>query len=161
MIKKLLPILLALIGAGAGVGAGIALRPAPPPPSEEQLKAAEKAAAAEEIDPENLPEYVKLNNQFIVPVVKDQRVAAMVIMALSLEVAKGTTAEVYAREPKLRDAFLQILFEHANAGGFDGSFTDGDNLRLLRVAFLEAAQKVLGDKVSDVLINEIARQDSQ
>ena len=35
MIKKLLPVLLALIGTGAGIGAGIALKPAPPPPEEQ------------------------------------------------------------------------------------------------------------------------------
>lgn len=160
MIKKLLPILLALIGAGAGIGAGIALRPAPEPPTAEEAAAAAKAAE-EEVSPENMPEYVRLNNQFVVPVVKEGRVTAMVIMALSLEVTAGTTPEVYAREPKLRDEFLQILFEHANAGGFDGSFTDGDNLVLLRRSFLEVAKKIFGDKVTDVLINDIARQDSR
>lgn len=157
MIKKLLPILIALIGAGAGIGAGIALRPAPEPPTAEEAAA---KAAEEEIAPENMPEYVKLNNQFVVPVVKEGKVSAMVILALSLEVAAGSTQEIYAREPKLRDAFLQILFEHANAGGFDGSFTDGDNLVVLRKSFLEVAQKVYDEKVTDVLINDIARQDS-
>ncbi len=164
MIKKLLPLLIALIGAGAGVGAGFALRPAPEPLSAEEAAAAaaaEEKAAAEEIPPEEMPEYAKLNNQFIVPVVKESRVDAMVIISLSLEVTHGSTQEVYAREPKLRDGFLQILFEHANAGGFDGAFTDGDNLLVLRLAFLEAAKKVLGEKVTDVLINDIARQDSQ
>jgi flagellar basal body-associated protein FliL len=160
MIKKLLPILIALIGAGAGVGAGIALRPAPEPLTAEEAEAAAKAAA-EEIAPEDMPEYVKLNNQFVVPVVKDGKVAAMVILALSLEAKAGSTQEIYAREPKLRDEFLQILFEHANAGGFDGSFTDGDNLVLLRKSFLESAQKVFGENVTDVLINDIARQDSR
>jgi flagellar protein FliL len=159
MIRKLIPLLLALIGAAAGLGAGLFLRPAPEPPTEEQLAAAKEKAKAE-IPPEEMPEYVKLNNQFIVPVVQDKRVVSMVILGISLEVTKGTTQEVYNREPKLRDVFLQILFEHANAGGFDGAFTDGDNLRLLRLSFLEAAKKVLGDKVSDVLINDIARQDN-
>ncbi len=158
MIAKLIPVILALIGAGAGIGAGIVLRPAPPPLTAEE---AEAKAAAEEIPPEALPDYVKLNNQFVVPVVKEGRVTAMVVLALSLEVKKDSSTAVFAREPKLRDEFLQILFEHANAGGFDGSFTDGDNLIILRRAFLESAQKVLGDIVSDVLINDIARQDSQ
>ena len=71
------------------------------------------------------PEYVKLNNQFVVPVVEDGRVAAMVVLSLSLEVEAGNTEAVYQREPKLRDAFLQVLFDHANVGGFCGSFTDG------------------------------------
>lgn len=159
MIKKLFPVLLALVGAGGGIGAGLALRPAPEPLTAEQAEAAAKAAEAE-IPPEEMPEFVKLNNQFIVPVIKDERVSAMVILALSLEVNAGMSAEIYAREPKLRDGFLQVLFQHANAGGFDGSFTDGDNLILLRRALLETAQKSMGDGILDVLISDIARQDS-
>jgi flagellar protein FliL len=105
------------------------------------------------------PDYVKLNNQFIVPVVKEGRVAAMVILSLSLEAKSGATETVFAHEPKLRDVFLQVLFDHANAGGFDGTFTDGTNLVFLRKALLEVAQRTMGDTISDVLIVDIARQD--
>lgn len=153
MLGKLLPILLILIGVGGGIGAGIMLRPAPDP-------AHEAPPAEVVVDPEKMPEYAKLNNQFVIPVVEKGRVAAMVILALSLEVEKGKTEEVFTREPKLRDVFLQILFDHANAGGFNGSFTDGANLILLRKSLLEAAKSVLGTIVTDVLISDIARQDN-
>jgi hypothetical protein len=106
-----------------------------------------------------VPDYVKLNNQFVVPVVEGGRVAAMVILSLSLEVAPGSSEAVYAREPKLRDVFLQVLFDHANAGGFRGTFTDGANLVLLREALQESAASVLGAMVTDVLISDIVRQD--
>jgi flagellar FliL protein len=53
-----------------------------------------------------------------------------------------------------------VLFDHANSGGFNGSFTDGANLVLLRKALLEAAQRVIGPNVLDALISDIARQDS-
>jgi flagellar basal body-associated protein FliL len=159
MIRKLFPVILALLGLGTGVGGGMALRPTPDPATEPMTKTAEAEAEAE-VDPENAPEYVKLNNQFVVPVLKDGRVTAMVILALSLEVAKDSTEAVYSREPKLRDAFLQVMFDHANAGGFQGSFTDGSNLILLRRALLEAAQSTIGDSVKDVLISDIARQDT-
>jgi flagellar FliL protein len=105
-------------------------------------------------------EYVKMSNQFVIPVVDQGKVVSMVILALTLEVGIGTTEVIYAREPKLRDAFLQVLFDHANSGGFDGSFTDAPNLMLLRKALLEAAQTAIGPNVSDVLISDIARQDS-
>lgn len=159
MIKKLLPVILALLGLGGGVGGGMVLRPAAEHPADPGTEAApaEGEAAA---DPENVPEYVKLNNQFVVPVLEDGRVVSMVIMALSLEVAKDSSESVYSREPKLRDAFLQVMFDHANSGGFKGSFTDGSNLILLRKALLEAAQSTLGESVKDVLISEIARQDT-
>jgi flagellar protein FliL len=150
-MRKLLPVLLALIGLGAGAGAGIALRPAPPEMTETRT-----VAPAEPVTP---PEYVRLSNQFVVPVVEGGRVAAMVILSLSLEVLPGSTEGVFAREPKLRDAFLQVLFDHANAGGFRGSFTDGSNLVILRQALREAAARVLGDMVTDVLIADIVRQD--
>lgn len=155
MLGKLLPILLVLIGLGGGVGAGLALRPAPDP-----NEIAQAALEPAEVDPESLPEYAKLNSQFVVPVVVQGRVQAMVILALSLEVERGKATEVYPREPKLRDVFLQILFDHANAGGFDGSFTDGANLVLLRKSLLEGAKGVLGAMVTDVLISDIARQDN-
>ncbi len=151
MIRKLLPILLGLIGLGLGLGAGIFLRPAHETP-----------AVVEEVplDPALAPEYIKLASQFIIPVMAKGRVSAMVILSLCLEVTNGTTAEVYDVEPKLRDVMLQVMFDHANSGGFDGSYTDGANLLLLRKALLEAAKGVLKDKVTDVLIIDIVRQDS-
>jgi flagellar protein FliL len=160
---KILPILLALIGLGAGTGAGFFLRPAAEPAADQTGTSAEGHAAAAkpaEADPEHTPEYVKMTNQFVIPVLQGGRVASMVILAISLEVTNGSSDAVYAREPKLRDAMLQVLFDHANAGGFEGSFTDGANMILLRKALLEAAQSTIGETVTNVLISDIARQDS-
>jgi flagellar FliL protein len=151
LLKKLLPVLLGLFGLGIGLGAGLFLRPAHD----------EEAVVEEEpVDPALAPEYAKLPNQFIIPVMNKGKVGAMVILSLSLEVTNGTTQEVYKIEPKLRDVFLQVMFDHANAGGFSGSFTDGANLLLLRRALLEAAKGVLKETVKDVLIMDIVRQDA-
>ncbi|MGH1412425.1 MAG: flagellar basal body-associated FliL family protein [Pelagimonas sp.] len=165
-MRKLLPIILALIGTGAGVAAGIFLMPA----KEDNHAAVDCVVPSEEVmhaSPEPEPdgpavgrEYVKLNNQFVIPVVGPDRVDALVVASLSVEVVSGTTEVVYAREPKLRDVFLQVLFDHANIGGFEGTFTKGDRMEILRAALLEAAKPVLGSDVSDVLITEIARQDA-
>ncbi len=155
MLRKLLPILLALFGLGAGLGSGLFLRPVP----EEGASPAEEEHAKGE-EEELPPDYVKLNNQFVVPILDGGRVVSLVVLSLSLEVEAGNTETVYAREPKIRDAFLQVLFDHANTGGFRGSFTDGSNLVLLREALTEKAIGVLGPVVTDVLITEIARQDS-
>ena len=168
MLGKIFPLLLALVGLGGGVSAGLFLRPAADPADHateaegQDPKAADHAedgADAESEPEEGAPEYVKMNNQFVVPVVDEGRVAAMVVLSLSLEVAAGNTETVYQREPKLRDAFLQVLFDHANIGGFSGSFTDGSNLVVLRTSLKEAASLVLGPMVSDILITDIARQD--
>lgn len=151
MLKKLFPALLVLIGLGAGLGAGLALRPRAETISEDPIpKPAEPAPV----------DYIKLNNQFIVPVVDQGRVDALVILSINLEVTPGSNTEVYAKEPKIRDALLQVLFDHANSGGFSGVFTDGANLIILRSALKEAVQKVMGTLVSDVLITDIVRQDS-
>lgn len=148
-MKKLLPLVIGLVALLGGAGAGYFLRPHQEAEVEEQ--------PAEPVAP---PDYVKLNNQFVVPVLDQGRVISMVILSLSLEVTPGTSEKVYEIEPKLRDAFLQVLFDHSNAGGFRGSFTDGANLVLLRRALLEAATSILGDQITDVLIVEIVRQDS-
>lgn len=175
MLGKLIPVILALVGLGGGVGAGLFLRPAPAAEEHaaegtDPAKAGEHGEApakgeGEATDPdaepeEGAPEYVKMNNQFVVPVVEDGRVAAMVVLSVSIEVEAGNTEGVYQREPKLRDVFLQVLFDHANTGGFSGSFTDGANLIVLRTSLKEAATLVMGSVVRDVLITDIARQDS-
>jgi hypothetical protein len=163
-MRKLFPVILALFGLAGGAGAGLFLRPAPvdAPEGEAAPEQGEVHAADGDHDEADTaePEFVRLSNQFVVPVVAEGRVSAMVVLSLSLEVETGTTDAVFQREPKLRDAFLQVLFDHANLGGFSGSFTDGSNLVLLRTALKETAVQVLGPVVKDVLITDIARQDS-
>lgn len=156
MIKRFLPVILGILGLLIGAGAGYFLRPVP---DAAIAKEATKEAPAVP-DPALIPEYAKLSNQFVVPVMMKGKVTSMVILSLSLQVTTGTTPEVYGAEPKLRDKFLQVMFDHANSGGFNGTYTDGSNLVLLRSALLEAAKSVLGDKVYDVLITDIVRQDS-
>ncbi len=175
MLGKLLPILLALIGLGGGVGAGLALRPEPEPVmaadgtcpcdcaalAEIDLGADHGGGAEDEADEDGDPatDFVKMNNQFVVPIVKDTDIAALVVMSISLEVPTGGSEKIYQREPKLRDRFLQVLFDHANSGGFDGVFTSGRTMEVLRTALLETARTELGGNVVDIVITDIARQD--
>lgn len=176
MLGKLLPVLLALVGLGGGIGAGLALRPAPEPVAQGaeacpcdctalaeagggavDAEAADHDAAGEDGAPSS--DFVKLNNQFVVPVVKGEDIAALVVMSISLEVPTGGSEQVYQREPKLRDALLQVMFDHANSGGFDGAFTSGSKMQVLRTALIEAARAELGQYVIDILITDLARQD--
>lgn len=151
-MKKLLMFLLPVVGLVGGLAGGVLLHPPADP--------AETAGAEAEPEPAAPTEAAKLSNQFVVPVVRGDRVAAMVVLALSVEVAAGQTELVFSNEPKLRDALLTVLFDHANAGGFDGPFTELTNLQVLRTALREAAQAELGPEVIDVLISDLARQDS-
>jgi len=158
---KLLPLILIILGVGGGAGAGFLLKPAPEMALENpcgEVPHDAGPAEPEEVLPEDR-EYVKLNNQFIVPVVGEGRVDALVVLALSVEVKLGARETVFIREPKLRDVFLQQLFDYANQGGFRGVFTQSNTLEVLRTMLTEAGHEVLGDQLLDVLITDIARQD--
>jgi flagellar FliL protein len=182
MLAKLLPVMLALAGLSAGLGAGVMMR-APEtaaaettdPATEGEEAAAESAEAA--ADPKAggshsdeagtgsgeaaaSPDFVRFTNQFVVPLIERGRVASMVVIALGVEVSEGQEERVYALEPKLRDGLLRVMFDHANAGGFDGSFTEAAALEPLRTALREAAIRIYGPDLKDVLISEIVRQDN-
>lgn len=180
MLAKLLPLLFLTLGIGAGIGTGLLLTPAPNSQAQDEdahgeenqhgenavshSQSKDKHAASSgdhDVDTGHSDtEYVKLNNQFVVPVVQDDRVVAMVVVSLSLETKYGLRDEVYAREPKLRDGFLQVMFDHSNMGGFHGAFTKSEMLELLRGALRDVARKELGQDVINVLIVDIARQDT-
>ncbi len=176
-----LTLLLPVAGLLAGAGAGYALRPSAgagdPTAAEDHAGPAPAAASGHDApaasghepsaatghDAAATPgthEYVRLANQFVVPVIGEDRVTSLVILSLSLEVDAGMTEAVYNREPKLRDVFLRVLFDHANAGGFDGFFTGPEALDALRRALREAASGVVPEGLHDVLILDIVRQDS-
>lgn len=165
-MKFLLPLILGLIGVGAGVGAGIALQPAKEvveihPCGDGQAVAENGSPVAEQTQAVNLAavEFVKLNNQFVIPVVQDEAVSSLVVISLTLEIAAGQKERVFSIEPKLRDAFLQVMFDHANLGGFNGAFTDTLTMDKLRSRLKETAITLLDKTVSDVLIQDISRQD--
>lgn len=172
-MKKLIPIILILVFAGAGVAAGLMLKP------DEEMAIAEmgpcgddpnahdqgkEATAQVSEKPKPLGDvtydYVKLNNQFIVPMIKGDVVRSIAIVALSIEVKEGASDKVYAVEPRLRDSFLQALFDHASLGGFDGDFATTENLLRMRRSLKQSAVAVLGDVVNDVLVTDIARLDN-
>ncbi|MFY0616209.1 flagellar basal body-associated protein FliL [Shimia sp.] len=165
-MKKLLPIILLVLGLGGGVGAGLALRPDPVlPVVEDGMEVDGKAHAdsqANEDKEEGPPqgrEYVELVDQFIIPVVNDNAVASLILITLTLETDAGENERIFQAEPRIRGALLQAMFDHANIGGFDGAFTNSSKLDPLRKMFVEVAQKVYGEEISDVLIVQITRQD--
>lgn len=167
-MKKLFPIFMALVGIGAGIGAGLALKKEPDELAsecvpnlagheDEEIAILPSVEVSEDSD---VYEYVKLSNQFIIPIVEGTKVKSLVVMALNLEVEVGYREAVFALEPKLRNAFLLVLFDHANAGGFQGAFTNSNNMVVLQNALREIARKTVGNSVSDVLITDVVRQDT-
>ncbi|WP_099824734.1 flagellar basal body-associated FliL family protein [Oceaniglobus indicus] len=166
MLAKLIPLIIGLAGLGLGVGAGVALRPPPPEPANEQ--AVDHAAAGTQPAPAAMPEppkvaieseFVAMSNQFVFPLVEDGDVGALVVLTLTLEVTKDQAETVLVQEPRLRDGFLRVMLDHANAGGFRGAFTANDSMDRLRNALIEKARETLGAALIDVLILDINRQD--
>lgn len=178
MLRLLLPVLLLLLGVGGGVGAGLMLGGGDATPEAgadghaatddghgtEDHGAGDDHGATQDdghgATPASGTEFVRLNNQFVVPIVRGGAVRSLVVLSLTLEIESGNNQAVFDREPRLRDSFLQVMFAHANAGGFDGSFTEATAMDPLRAALRDAARQALGDIVSDVLIVDITRQDA-
>ncbi|WP_146347517.1 flagellar basal body-associated FliL family protein [Falsiphaeobacter marinintestinus] len=163
MLSKLLPLLFLTLGIGAGVGAGIFLSPPPEENADsdhEPDQHQQKTHSKDGHDDKGGTEFIKLHSQFVVPIIRHDEVSALVVMSLSLEAQPGLSEVFYAREPKLRDVFLQTLFDHANMGGFDGAFTSASALDPLRGALRDVARKELGDDVINVLITDLARQNT-
>lgn len=180
MMRIIIFAVLILVGGAAGIGAGFFLRPAPEVTDNGDAAKEkkgddhdEKGDDASKKDKGDKDDYgdgdaaedgantdiVKLTNQFVVPILDQQRVTAMVVLSLSLETEAGSQEFAFQREPKIRDAMLQVLFDHANSGGFSNNFTSGDRLDRLRDLLRAATRPVLGDIVLNVLVTDIARQD--
>lgn len=104
-------------------------------------------------------EYQRFDDPFLVPLVRDDRLGAMMVLTLGLEIAPGQAQLIRSREPRLRNQLLQALFDHANTGGFDGMFTGAANMRALRETLTRAARDVLGDTVGSVLVLDMVRQE--
>jgi len=154
-MQKILVLVIILLGATGGIAAGFAYNVylAPNSPSSDTQTAAPDQQETTEF------EYLKLNNQFLVPLVRDNALTGMIALTMSLELTPGHMDVVYAQEPKIRDAFLQVLFDHANMGGFVGQFTKSSNLESLKRQLYDVGRKISGDSVQGVLITDIARQD--
>lgn len=151
MIKFLLPLIGLLVGLGSG--AGVALVIGTGSDDDAGMKAEEVEEAPKDT------EIVKLPNQFVIPVIVNERVLAMVILTVALEVEAGSADHVRSIEPKLRDAFIGELFGLAALGGFDDDVVSRQTLELVRMLLSERAQTLLSQKHAKVLITDMARQD--
>jgi hypothetical protein len=159
---KLLPIILIVLGGAIGGGAGVFLKPNPDSGCEDPMECDEAVVDPEMTEPaedEDEKYYHSMKNQFVVPVIRDELVKSLVVVSLSLETTQDHTETLFSREPKLRDVLLQVLFDHAHIGGFNGAFTESSRLSVLKMALLEAIQSVVGSIVSDIVITDIVRQE--
>lgn len=166
MLKKIMPLLALILGLAGGGAAAIFLAP---PPDDQPMSQNEATTpdAQSETSSDDLQdgasdsfEIVKLPSQFVVPVIMDNRVRAMVILTVALEVEVGQGDRVRALEPKLRDEFLAELFSLAALDGFKDEMISRKTLELVKRALSVRSSEVLGLQNVNVLVTDMARQDA-
>lgn len=166
MLKKIMPLLALILGLAGGGAAAIFLAS---PPDDQPMSQNEATTpdAQSETSSDDLQdgasdsfEIVKLPSQFVVPVIMDNRVRAMVILTVALEVEVGQGDRVRALEPKLRDEFLAELFSLAALDGFKDEMISRKTLELVKRALSVRSSEVLGLQNVNVLVTDMARQDA-
>lgn len=156
-MKKMLPVLLLLLGIGGGGAAGFFLKPAPElPEGEDQAAAPAEIQSADEKTTRN---YIKVGRQTIVPVVEGGQTTALMLFELAIDVPSSRAGDVHDMEPRLRDAFLRELFRMSHTGAFLNNFTDDRIIEELRQSLTRAAREHLGNDVKEVLILDVMRQE--
>lgn len=154
-MKKLLPVLLIVIGIAAGAGAGLFLKPAPEGGAAEH-HADEGPSEADEAAERS---FVKIGKQTIVPVVTEGETRALMLFELAVDVPATRVDQVHEMEPRLRDAFLRELFQMSYTGAFLTNFTEERIIEELRRNLTNAARTYLGHNQAEVLILDVMRQE--
>ena len=189
MMKLLLPIIIVLVGVGAGAGVGFVMKPADDASHEEtddadhgddhgdshagaddhggEKKSSKKKKAKKDDHggghgekQKSTTEYLEFRRQFVVPIIRENGVKALLVLDLTIEVAPGTASDAYAYEPKLRAAFLETLFRLSHTGMFSDDLTEPRVRDAIQEELLYTAQQILGDKAYDVLVLGVLRQDT-
>lgn len=159
MLNKVLPIIIVLIAVGGAGYAAMMMKGGPQP--------APKAAADHGTDevhgvkPEDLAGvgYFDFQRNFLVPVIGDSEVQAIVLMTLSIEMDESAIEEVRGREPRIRDQFMKTLLALSHEGVFDNDITDPATYETIRVRLSRVGQTVVHESVRSVLIVDFGRQD--
>lgn len=102
--------------------------------------------------------WFNFSRQFFVPLVRHGDEAGIMILSIALETDTDNLQTLNDQEIRLRDIILRQLLIAANTGRFDGNFTTDGRIRGLRKQILAALQEVYGNKISAILISDIARQ---
>ena len=117
----------------------------------------DKGHGAEETAP--AADFMKFKRQFVVPVMKDEAVEALVLLNLGLEFEESKRDEIFRKEPRYRDAFIRELLQLSDKGFFNEEMTSPDTYEVVRETLLRAAKTVDEKGISDVLILDFSRQD--
>ncbi|GHA89401.1 hypothetical protein GCM10009069_10600 [Algimonas arctica] len=104
-------------------------------------------------------DFIKFKRQFVVPVLKDNAVDALILLNLALEVPSNQRDEMFRLEPRFRDGFIRELLQLSDDGYFDQELTSSDTYEILRETLSRAANDISESGVNKVLILDLSRQD--
>ncbi len=103
--------------------------------------------------------YMKFKRQFVVPIMGKGKIQSLILLNINLELGKNAPQKAYTLEPKLRDAIMRELLVLSHEGAFSDELTSMATYDKLRGALLDAAQGVMKNGVTNVLILDLMRQD--
>lgn len=103
--------------------------------------------------------YYRFSREFVVPVLKDDRVASLVILNINLEVDSNTSAQLFSMEPKLRDNIMSSLIALSSDGDVFNNITDVESYESVRSVVLMNLKNVVPHGIHNVLIVDMAKQD--
>jgi hypothetical protein len=146
-MKRSLAVIGVVLGLAVGGGAGSYWYMAPAGDAAASLLRSEHHA------------FIDMERKFVVPLVRGNRVRSLVVVDLRLEVRSAAETRAQELKPKIRDLFLDTLYEMAVAGAFDGDLYSNNVQGEMRARLLEDAMQVLQDDATAILIGELLRQD--
>lgn len=103
--------------------------------------------------------YFKFSREFVVPIMADGSVRALVILHIQLEVDSDIESSLFSMEPKLRDNIMTTLIEISHNGKLFDNLTDPEAYESIRALVLEGLREVTSEGIENVLIVDFARQD--
>lgn len=183
-MRRLVPILVVVLGLGAGIGAGVALKPANKVGANESAEngaGAEKEKGKSDVADKDgkgkaIPDpgateapkdetkvkertYVSIGTQTIIPVVEGERTRALMLFELAVDVDPSAHDQAVMLEPRLRDAFLRELLKMSSTGAFSETYTEDWVIDELRKNLGNAARRFLGDGMREILVLDVIRQE--
>lgn len=104
-------------------------------------------------------EFLNFKRQFVVPVLRDDSVSALILLNIAIETPAGKRDDMYRLEPRFRDAFIRELLQLSDSGYFDAELTSPETYEVIRETLYRAASDISNEGVGDVLILDLTRQD--
>lgn len=103
--------------------------------------------------------YYKFSREFVVPIMRGGQVKSLVILHISLETEPSISEQLFTEEPKLRDNIMTTLIGLSNDGRTLEELTNVNNYETIRAMVLMNLNDAISDKIKNVLIVDVAKQD--